>query len=298
VKNKKNEIAIIEKNSLQVNVKDSAWNSLSENSKQAYSYDYKIFLDFIKKDLHDVTPDDILNYIEYLENNDYKNSSINRKVASLSKMFGVMVIAGEIPVNPIEVLKQFKNINRKNVTNIKISLDIKDIKKATKTTKNSSIYEKQISIIIKFLAITGLRISELTHIKNRDITEYDEENKIIRIVGKGKKERYIYIDNVFFEEIKKVYPGYEGMPYLLYSRKKTPYDRKSLWNKIKIRFNETTGKDVHPHMLRHWYITHKISVEKQDIKAVSRYAGHSDVSITLQMYVDTVLDVKNSKIKI
>lgn len=56
--------------------------------------------------------------------------------------------------------------------------------------------------------------------------------------------------------------------------------------------------DVHPHTLRHVFITHKISTEKRDIKAVSRYVGHADVATTLEMYVDTALDPKSAKVKI
>ena len=76
------------------------------------------------------------------------------------------------------------------------------------------------------------------------------------------------------------------------------YCRKYLWREIKIRFKNTVDKDVHPHLLRHFFITYKISIEKKDIKAVSKYAGHANVSTTLNMYVDTPLDAVDAGIVI
>ena len=239
-----------------------------------------------------------MSFIEYMEEKGYKNSTINRKIASISKMYKVMILAGEIQINPVDALKQLKNINRKTAKGVKISLTLQDIKKATKVTKNSSIQDKKISLIIKALAMSGLRISEFINIKNSDILEFDEENKLINIIGKGKKERDIYFSDEFISEIKQIYPDTEDTDYLFYNNKYKRYDRRVLWKQLKDRFKNTIDKDVHPHMLRHFFASHKINVEKQDIKAVSKFLGHSTVSITLDSYVDTALDVKSAKIKI
>lgn len=295
--NKKNEIAIInEEKSIQI--KNAAWNSLAEESKKAYTYDYNLFFNFVKKDPKNINANDILSFIEHLENNNYKNNSINRKVASLSKMFKVMVVAGEIDRNPVDDLKQFRNISHKVSKSINLGIDIKDIRKAVKLKKDSSTQEIKMTLIIRTLAMTGLRISEFTNIKNSDISDFDPENKIVNIVGKGKKERQIYLGNDFLKEIRNIYPKKEGINHLFYTSRGNPYSRKVLWKQITKFFWKKIEKDVHPHMLRHAYITHKISAEKQDIKAVSRYVGHQDVSITLNMYVDTALGAKDSKIKL
>jgi site-specific recombinase XerD len=278
--------------------KNAAWQSLSEESKKAYTYDYKLFFDFAGKDPLDITASDILKFIEHLEDNNYKNSSINRKICSLSKMFRVMVIAGEIKTNPIEDLKQFRNITYKTSRNIILGITIQDIKKAVKILKNTTLQDKKMILIIRALAMTGLRISEFRNIQNNNISDFDEANQVVDIVGKGKKERRIYIPNKFIEEIRELYPLRENVPYLFYTIRGNQYDRKALWKQIKNFFIKRIGKHVHPHMLRHFYATYKIHVEKQDIKAVSKFLGHSDVSITLNAYVDTALDVKNAKIKI
>lgn len=294
---KKNEVAIYDKNRA-VDVKKAAWNSLSGESQKAYQHDYKLFFQFIGKDASKITANDVLSYVEHLREQGYKNSSINRKAASLSKMFKVMKLAGEIKENPVEVLKQFKNISMKTNKEVRISLSIDDIKKATKVTKSDSMSTWKTALIIKVLAMTGLRISEFTGIKKKDISDYDKENKTVRIVGKGRKERFIFLGNSIIKEVKELYPDTPKCEYLFYTVRKTRYDRRVLWLQIKQFFWTRIQKDVHPHTLRHFFATYKLSVEKKDVKSVSLYLGHSSTSITTDAYLDTALDVKSSKIKI
>jgi integrase/recombinase XerC len=288
----KKEIQIFKKN--EIDIKQTAWNSLSAESQTAYGNDFRLFFDFINKPAEKVVASDILSYIEYLREKKYKNSTINRKIASLSKLFKVMMAAGETTENPVETLKQFKNISFRTNKEVKISLTIKDIKEAV---KKPSKEDKKIIIISKMLAKSGLRISEMINIKNDDIEKYDENNHIIRIVGKGNKERSIFIEDSFLKTIRKEYPE-TGSEYLFYNKVKKRLDRRLIWAKIREFFFRKIGKKVHPHMLRHFFATHKINTEKQDIKAVSKFLGHASVSTTLESYVDTSLDVNQSKIKI
>lgn len=299
------EVQVYKKSDLQIaDVKTAAWLALSDESKKAYQSDFELFFKFVNKNPKDVTATDVLNFIQDLEQKEYKNSSINRKIASLSKMFKTLVIAGEIKYNPVEALRELKNLSYKTSKEVKVSLTLDEIKKATKITKTSTDEYIKVSMIIRMLAKTGLRVSEFCHIKNKDVRDYDTNNKEIRIVGKGKKERFIYLDNDFYNEIKKIFPDSEGMDYLFYRSKtwhklqKIGYVRIYVHKMIHQRFKETTGKDVHPHTLRHAFITYKLTVEKMDIKAVSLYCGHSDVAITLNMYHDTSLNVNQAKMKI
>ena len=291
----KNEIQIHKNNSI-ANMKQAAWNSLAEESQKAYQSDFNLFFAFVKKNPKAVTSSDVLSFVEHLRKEGYKNSSINRKIASLSKMFRVMKIAGEISENPVETLKQFKKISMPVNKEIRGALTMQEIKTAIKIKKSASLREKRLVLIIRMLAKTGLRISEMINIKHKDIEDLDRNHKLLRIVGKGRKERFIYLDNDFYNNIMDLFP--KNMEYLFYTSRNTPYNRRVLWMYVKEFFREKINKECHPHLLRHTFITHKISVEKQDIKAVSRYAGHQDVSTTLNMYCDTALDVKTSKIKI
>jgi len=285
-----------EKKDREMAIVNAAWNSLSPESRKSYQYDYDQFFSVINKDIKQVNPADIMQYIEHLKIEKLKNATINRKIASLSKLFGTYQKAGIIKQNPVDQLKTLHNINFKSSKDIHISLTLQEVKKATKILKSSTHEEKRISIIIKMLAKTGLRISEMINIKHNDILDYSEKSFRIRIIGKGQKERFIFLPKDFYDKIIEIFPV--KCDNLFYSIYEKPCNRKTLWLKIRKRFKETTGKDVHPHTLRHWFATTKINVEKRDIKAVSKFLGHSSVQITLDKYVDTALDEKESDIKI
>jgi len=288
------EIQIYNKNKA-IDIKRAAWNILSENSRQSYGKDYELFFSFIKKNPKNISPDDILQFINYLVAEGYKNSSINRKVASLSKFFKVMLATGEIISNPVDTLKQFKNINFKVDKHVKTQVTMKEIKKAIDMAKKEDM---KTVIIIRTLAKTGLRISELINMKYSDITEYDKINFSVRVVGKGKKERTVFIKQWYLAEIQEIFPKRHKTPFVFYNYKYKALDRKVLYKYIKHYFKKTIGKDVHPHMLRHSFAIHKIMVEKKDIKATSKYLGHEDVSTTLNIYVNQPLSVKDSEINI
>lgn len=288
---KKNEIQQYKKN--EIALKETAWNSLSKESQKAYGSDYKLFFKFINKEPKKIVANDVLEFIEWLIKEGYKNSSINRKIASLSKFFKVMIAAGEIKKNPVEKLKQFKKLSFETDKSVKSSLSMNEIKKAIKYPCKE---DKKIIVIIRMLARTGLRISEMINIKKDDIQKYNEKNYIIRIVGKGNKERFIFIDNQFLNTVRKVF--FENSEYFFHDEDGMPLCRKRIWADVKDFFFRKIGKNVHPHMLRHTFVTHKISIEKQDIKAVSKYCGHAKVSTTLDMYVDKALDVESSQVKI
>lgn len=281
-----------------VDIKKIAWESLSIESQKAYQFDFNSFFSFIEKEPSVITSNDILLYIKHLEEKGLKNSTINRKISSLSKMFHILQLAKEIEKNPVQVLKEFKNILHKTSKEIKVSLTIDDIKKVTKIHDFSSDQEKRMSVIIRFLAMTGLRISEMINIKHRDIEQYDKKNYKIRIVGKGKKERFVFLPVDVHAEIIRLYPVNDRIDCLFYSLRFHKFHRGQLWQQIHQEFEKKLNVSVHPHTLRHAFITHKISVEKQDIRAVSRYVGHQDVTTTLNMYVDSSLDVDSAGIKI
>jgi integrase/recombinase XerD len=290
------ELTVINQNNA-LQIKDAAWKSLSQESQKSYGYDYKLFYEVIKKDPKDITATDIQQYIKYLEDNNYKNNSISRKIASLSKMFRVMVMAGEIRINPIEVLKQFQRISFKTSKSVQIALTMRDIKTVTKTDKETPAKDRKTIIIIRVLASTGMRISECINIKNEDIREFDADTYIVKILGKGKKERKIYLSSNLLQDIKKVFPDGNSI-YLFYTGVMTRCNRRNLWKAVNEIFGRKIGKSVHPHSLRHWFATYKISIEKKDITAVSKFLGHSSPSITMDFYIDTELNAEDAKLKI
>jgi len=264
--------------------------SLSPATRKAYETDLNAFFKVVGKDITDVTALDIPVYIQSLEAAGYRNSTINRKVYSLSKIFNLYILAGMMDKNPIAELNKVKSITRNVSRQIDAQIELADVQAVIAAGSRTAV-------IINTLANTGLRISELINIKPGDIENHRTGGKTykrVRIVGKRKKERFIYLSGELYQDIKRTFTG--ESEYLFHSEAGRILNRVNLHKQIKQTFRAYTDKDVHPHSLRHFFATHKIKIEKQDIKAVSKYLGHSGTAITLDMYVDTALSAENSMI--
>jgi len=268
----------------------AGYSSLAPSTRKAYETDLNVFFRIVGKDITAVTALDIPAYVDALEREGLKNSTINRKLYSLSKVFKLYQVAGMIDKNPVAELNKVKKITRAVSKQIDAQIELADIQAVTAAGTRTAV-------IIKTLANTGLRISELINIKHGDIENYrmgGETYKRVRIVGKRKKERFIYLSEELYQDIRRAFTG--ESEYLFHSESGRILNRVNLYKQIRQAFKAYTGKDVHPHSLRHFFATHKIKIEKQDIKAVSKYLGHSGTAITLDMYVDTALSAENSMI--
>ena len=265
---------------LKIDLINNSMRFLSKNTQRAYKSDLQTFMDIVNKEIQQTTMKDLLYYISELENRNYRNSTINRKINSLSKIFTIYEKAGIIQENLIRKIKEIKKITRETEKIVMSNLKKDDI------TEVINHANKKTAIIIKTLSNTGLRISELVNIKNSDIENFDGFKKT-RIIGKGKKERFVFISNELFSEIKEVFN--KDCEFLFHSKNCRKFTRQILYKQINNAFQKHTGKKGHPHSLRHFFATYKIKNEKYDIKAVSSYLGHSTTSITLNMYVNTTL---------
>jgi len=276
----------------QTDLIESSWNMLSENSKAGYKSDLAMFYGFVGKNIPDVTASDIIAYVQHLREQKYKNSTINRKLASVSKTFNIHHIAGLIKTNPVELARQSGKLSFKTMRSNRSVLTLQNVKDCI-NAKDISQADKFAKIMIKFLAKTGLRISEMLNIELRDIEDINQKTVKIRILGKGKKERFITIEKKFIVEIKNIFKHDTLLFCTVHNNK---FNRRYVWELVYDRFYRTIKIHVHPHMLRHFYATYKIVVEKKDLKAVSLYLGHQDISVTASFYLESQLDENASRI--
>ena len=196
---------------------EAGYNGLSKSTQESYRYDLDLFNKIINKDITQIIPEDIIEYVKELQDRDYKNNSINRKIYSLSKILNLYKLQGLIKFNPVTELNKIKRITKKVENNIIQEVELSDIqivlKKKNKTT-----------IIIKTLKSTGMRISELINIKVDHIKDYSKNGrsyKRINITGKGNKERDIYITSELYQDIKDMF-GKSRQGYLFQSRTGRP----------------------------------------------------------------------------
>jgi integrase len=136
-------------------------------------------------------------------------------------------------------------------------------------------------LIIQALYQTACRVSELINIKLKDAhvvtDEAGRQVMSIKVLGKGSKERRVYMSVELFDAIKKSY----NSGRFLFGKKKT-ITRKNV-NMLLSRAGRFIGRHINPHLLRHTFAT--LNIDSLGLSKVSKYLGHSDTSTTAKYYL-------------
>lgn len=259
--------------------------SLSQNTVDAYRNDLEHFVSWI---CANIKTDDYLNFIEhyhireYLSQifNEYKNVSLARKVSSIKSWFKFLVYRNIIKTSPainIESPKLSKPLPKPVSLEEAFSLCDQEIK----DDDNKSLRDK---CICEMLYACGLRVSELCDLNLEDI---DFKNKLIRVMGKGKKERIVPFHDLchssllswinqgrdnFIKEIDEqaVFVGEKG-------KRINPRIVRSILADLgkKLNFNN----NMHPHRFRHAFATHMLE-SGADLRGIQELLGHKSISTT------------------
>ncbi len=141
--------------------------------------------------------------------------------------------------------------------------------------------------MLEFMYATGLRVSEVAHIKLGDITF---EAGFLRSVGKGNKERIVPIGKHAIEWVQRYlheargsFAKAENLGEVFLSTRGKPLSRKTIWVLIK-KYARRAGitKNITPHTLRHSFATHLLD-NGGDLRVIQEMLGHADISTT-QIY--------------
>jgi len=265
------------------------FNQYSKETVKAYKSDLKTWLSVCRKNVHEATEKDIIFYINSLEKLGLKNSTINRKLASLSKIFSVYIALGITNRNPVQNLANTTRLYKPTTIEVSINISKNDVEAVIINAK------PKVALIVKFLANTGLRISELTGIKKGDLDAFNTEYMRVRVVGKGNKTRFVFIPYALYQEVKIVFDN--SSQYLFASNSGKRLSRVNLYKQIHMAFSKYAHRDgVTCHTLRHFFATQKIVFDKMDYKAVSKYLGHASVSTTLNLYTHSQLAPEDTQV--
>lgn len=140
----------------------------------------------------------------------------------------------------------------------------------------------KLSIIIELLATTGLRISEALNLKYSDIDELNttEEHIYFNIIGKGRKYRAIFIEVNLLNSIKEIF---QSSTYLFITQSGKPFRSNYISREISRVSANIIGRNIHPHTLRHSFITISIA-NGIPLDALSKWSGHYSPAFTLSKY--------------
>ncbi|HHW00387.1 MAG TPA: tyrosine recombinase XerC [Clostridiaceae bacterium] len=278
----------------------------SKNTVKEYFYDIRLFLRFIKVhkgytdeadfekiNISDITIDhiksltlsDLYAFMSFLSSERNNSPSARaRKVASLKSFFNYLSNKAKVlEYNPARELESPKLLKR-----LPKYLNIEESKKLLNSVSGNN-KERDYAILTLFLNC-GLRLSELVNININKI-----KNDTLTVVGKGGKERTIYLNNACInaiEEYLKVRPvdGVKDKNALFLSERKQRISNKTVQYIVK-KYIKTSGLDPErysTHKLRHTAATLMYKYGKVDIRALQEILGHESVSTTeIYTHVDS-----------
>ena len=249
---------------------------LSDNTILAYQNDLKYYLKYIKKDkVRKVSKEDVIRVIEILKKNNLDSKSINHAIGTYKSMHTYFSIAHNIP-NTIENIKRLKT--KKSLPKV---LTIEEVDKLLNIDCKTN-YDYRNKAMLELLYSSGLRISELLNLTLNDI---DFTNDIVRVYGKGSKERIVPLGDYAIIALKKYIFEYRNslIKYptdILFLNNHGNIMSRSGFFKIinRIALEKGIEKEISPHVLRHSFATHLL--EGADLRSIQELLGHENMSTT------------------
>ena len=259
----------------------------SYNTSLSYVKDVTLFSDFIKKDLLLVDKKDIEKYIRSLNKS---SKTISHVISSLKSFYNYYMRMGNIKSNPTDEIDRPK-IEKK----IPEFLTLEEVSSLLNFEVNNE-FEARNKAILELLYSSGLRISELTSL---ELSNIDLDECLVRVMGKGSKERIVPISDLAIKYLKIYVKDYradlvkkETNNYVYLNNHGKKMTRQGVFKMIKKLTSEKgINKDVSPHTLRHSIATHMLE-NGADLRIIQEFLGHENIGTT-QIYTH----LTNEKLK-
>lgn len=256
---------------------------LSKNTIESYLNDIIKFLNFYneKTDTSEFSDDDIEDYVLNLSTSGMSVSSILRIISSI-KGFYVYLISEQLN-NKIK-LNLIIPKNEKHLPSVLTEQEVNDLLEQPDIKKPNELKDKA---MLELMYSSGLRVSELINLK---LSNINFPEKILKVTGKGSKERIVPIGDfameyllLYMNRVRNV-SRFKNSNYLFINTKTgKPYSRQSFFKKIKYyAMKAGITKKVSPHTLRHSFATHLLE-NGADLIMVQKMLGHTNIETT-QIY--------------
>lgn len=257
---------------------------LARNSLAAYATDLRRFGSYLadkKIDIESVERLHIVRHFQSLRHAGISARSVARALAAIRGMFRFLVAERHLKHDPTENLE-----NPRLWTTLPKSLhatEVEALLSAPDRTKPDGLRDWA---MLELLYATGLRVSELIHVKVDDLVM---DAGFLRTVGKGSKERIVPFGDaardavVEYIEKGRSHFNKHADAHLFLSNRGRAMSRQSFWMKI-AKYARQAGikSKISPHVLRHAFATHLLE-NGADLRSVQMMLGHSDISTT-QIY--------------
>ena len=254
----------------------------SANTEMSYQRDLLQMASYLREkgitDVSKVTRTSLNSYILHLEKEGKATTTISRVLASMKAFFHYELSCGRIRRNPAELIKA-PRVEKKLPT----ILTVEEVNCLLAQPGGEAPKEIRDKAMLELLYATGIRVSELIHLKLEDvnlnvgfITCRDGVKE--RTVPFGKVARQSLMD--YMERSRKVLLKGNESEWLFTNCSGKPMSRQGFWKIIKY-YGEKAGiqADITPHTLRHSFAAHLLK-SGADVHAVQAMLGHSDMATT------------------
>lgn len=258
----------------------------SSNTIQAYRRDLKKYDAWLSSkgfdSLDSIEQNTLVSFIGDLRQQGYSARTTARVLAALKTFHKFLVreqITKNLPTADLSIPRTEQRLP-KILTVVEIFTILGQIRKDKPVGYRDSA-------MLEILYGAGLRVSELVSLDTDDV---DFENRIVRCVGKGSKERYVPLGAPAIKAVKD-YLDYgrrsflkrAAEPALFLNQRGGRISRQACWLILK-KHAKRAGieKDIYPHILRHSFATHMLEAGA-DLRAIQEMLGHAFISTT-QIY--------------
>jgi integrase/recombinase XerD len=260
---------------------------VAQNTLESYGRDLRRFLLFVQEekrltDVHEVTPEVIVEYLVRIKNEGLAANSMNRSLAALRGFYKYLLrekIIIQTPLANIELAKVWMKLPDTVSKEEMNAILAQPGDQTTAAIRNTAMLE--------LLYATGIRVSELI---NLTMNSVNWQVGFLIVMGKGSKERIVPIGKIaydcarrYVDEVRPQLMQKKSTDVLFLNRFGGKFTRQGFW-KIVVGYAKKTGlqKKVYPHTFRHSFASHLLE-GGADLRTVQVMLGHADISTT-QIY--------------
>lgn len=271
-------------------------NSGSRLTSDSYYRDVDRFLTYLNDknitDLNAVDKNIVIDYVTILRSGQITRSKISnstyaRNLSSLRSFYKYLCINKICDHNPFSLMKNIKI--PKHLPDV---LTFEQIERIFDSFDLNNPIEIRNRTILETIYACGLRISECCNLEFKNI---DQKEMIIRVIGKGNKERIIpyyprlnELFDLYIREYRNLYLK-DDNEYVFISTRGDKISARSIQLMLEdVRIKNGLSINLHPHMLRHSFATHLLD-NGADLRTVQELLGHENLSTT-QLYTHLTFD--------
>ena len=259
---------------------------LADHTLESYSRDLQRLAEFaaaIEQPVHQLGRHDLERFVDGLMNEGLSPRSVARTVAAVRGFFRFCAVAQHVSTNPADDLQAPRAWPA-----LPKCLGLEDIEKLIRQPDVGTPRGLRDRALIEVLYATGLRVSELIHLRATDL---NLDAGYLSTTGKGRKQRIVPIGDEAAKWLTKyitagrpVLLGKKSSPWLFVNAKKgSSLSRVGFWKILK-EYGRKAGlpRTLSPHVLRHSFATHLLE-HGADLRSIQMMLGHADLSTT-QIY--------------